>query len=86
MTEGVSTASGLFQIRLLRRKHFQKNLWLRVQRWSGWVRAGLPAGEDRGASGLGCGVVVAGAACPLGASLALGVGGFVDVEVQEFHW
>ena len=56
-----------------------------VRRWSGWVRAGLPSGADRGASWLGHSAVFGGAVFRPVASLALGVAGFLDVEVQEFH-
>ena len=56
-----------------------------VRRWSGWVRAGLSAGEARGALGFGHSVVFGGPVFRRVASLALGVAGFLDVEVQEFH-
>ena len=55
-----------------------------VRRWSGWVRAGLPTVADRGRARLGE-VLLGGAVTGLGVPLTLGVAGFFDIEVHEFH-
>ena len=57
-----------------------------VQRWSGWVRAGLTTVEDLGGLRLGASTLPPGGGFRLLASLVRGARGLLDVEVHEFHW